>query len=94
MEFIKTLLRAVIEWVTDIFLQLISELSKVPFLGEKDAIIIVYGIYIISLLLFGVLSVLFFLKKKYKTSTYFFVIFLLMVSYFISISYNVGQKAN
>jgi len=84
----------VIKWVTDIFLLLITEIAKVPFLGEKGAIIIVYGIFFLTLISCVVLCVLFFLRKKYRTSIYFLVIVLSMVGYLITLSYNIGHKAN
>ena len=94
MQSIKTLFNMVIKWVTDIFLLLITELSKVPFIDEKGAIFIVYGIFLLALISCGVLCVIFFLKKKYRTSIYFLAIVMLMVGYLITLSSNIGHKAN
>jgi len=94
MQLLKALLRVIVKWVTDIILLIITELSKLPLLGEKGAIILVYGSSLLALISFAVLCVLFFLKKKYKTSIYFLIVVMLMVSYLATLAYNIGHKAN
>jgi len=94
MQFIKTLFHTVVKWVTDVLLLCIAELSKLPFLGEKGAIILVYGTFLLTLVSCIVLCVMFFLKKKYRISIYFLIVVLLMVAYLIALAYNIGHKAD
>ncbi len=94
MQLLKTLIHAIGKWFTDLLLLIIEELGKVPFLGEKGAIIFVYVSYLTTLILFSVLCIVFFLKKKYKQSIYFLFFALLMIGYFITLAYNIGHKAD
>ena len=94
MQFLQMLLHKIVKWITDIILLIITELSKWPLLGEKGAIILVYGTFVLALISFGVLCVLFFIDKKYKASIYFLIAVVFMVGYLITLACNIGSKAN
>ena len=93
-KFLKYLFYSVIDLITAMLLSVITELSKIPYLGEGGSIILVYAIFFSTLLSCGVLFVVNLSKGKYRRSIYFLVIVLLMITYFITLSFGIGHKAD
>ena len=90
MGFFKTIYYAVGFWIISFLSFLLEKLS--PIIGEVSAILVVFGFVLITVLLMGFFSISFFLKKKYRTSICYFIIFFLLVSYLITIMSNTATK--
>ncbi len=94
MQLLKYIYDTVINGITNFILFITNELSKIPFLGARGAVIVIYAIYLLALILFSVFGVSSFINKKYKTSLYFLLAALIMIGYFLILSYNIGHKAD
>lgn len=92
MEFFKTLLWTVFNWSTSFIYFFIDLIDKIFFADEGNGVFIFYGLYLITLISMGVLTVRFSLKKKLRTSNYFLIIFLLMLGYLIMLLGQIGNK--
>ncbi|MFH1040870.1 MAG: hypothetical protein V1773_06690 [bacterium] len=90
MEFLKTIFETVGFWITDFIIYLFEKLATL--IGGFAAYYVLLGLFFISMLLLGVLSVRYFRKKKYRTSTCFFIILFLMLSYIITFILNIANK--
>jgi hypothetical protein len=93
MELFFKVLSTFIDLITSLVLLLINALSKLPFLGERGAIIVIVTIFFISLILCSVFCIVIFRKKEYKISVSLLISLLLMVAYYFILSYNIGHKA-
>ncbi len=93
MEIIKTIFEAVLAWIWDFIWFLGDGIDYiVPESLKGIGPLIVIFSYVITIFTTWVLAIKFVEKKKYRTSSYFFIICFLMIGYIIAWIINIGNN--
>ncbi len=92
LEYFKILFEAVYLWISKFLWIFVDLIDKIIPARPRIGFPIVYGSYIIVMLSMLVLSTIFALRKKYRTSIYFIIIFLLMLFYFMEFVMHAAGK--
>lgn len=94
MKSLSWIIDTIVNLITSIVLLVIKGLSRLPFLGEEEAIIVTLAIFLFILLTCLYFFIFFLHKKKYGISFTFLLSILLVALYFVILSHNIGHKAN